>query len=69
MSEQADIALKSTGSSTEYHITGSLGAVFKAIDAIFNRKHPMGYGTKVKSISMQQDGQYAAEVWHANSCD
>lgn len=56
-------------SSTEYSITGDLPAVFSAITKLFERYHPMGYGTYVHSISMNDDGStYAARVSHSNSC-
>lgn len=67
--EQPEVTKKRGGSSTEYRIVGSLPAVLKAISKIFDDKHPMGYGTYVHAISMENDGRYAARVSHANSAD
>lgn len=57
-------------SSTEYHIIGPLQAVFRTIEQLFKRYHPMGYGTYVHSISLSDNGRdFTARVSHSNSCD
>jgi len=57
-------------SSTEYHIVGPLPAVFKVIEQLFRRYHPLGYGTYVHSISMPDSGpDFKARVSRSNSCD
>jgi hypothetical protein len=54
---------------TEYAIQGPLRSVLNAIDLIFAQYDPHGYGTRVRSIDMENSGAYTAKVWRANSCD
>lgn len=57
------------GSFTEYVITGKLRDVFSAIEALFDQYDSRGYGTKVRSLEMGDNGSYIAQMWRANSCD
>lgn len=69
--ELAPLAVEETvGSySTEYRITGTLQAVFMAIEQRFGAYHPMGYGTRVHHIEMIPSGMYCARMSRSNSCD
>ena len=69
LKDEADVSTTRGVASTEYLITGSLQAVFKAIERIFGDWNGLGYGTRVHSIEMLSDGTYGARVSHSNSCD
>lgn len=56
-------------SSTEYHVSGALESVLKAIESIFINHHPHGYGTHLHAMGMDNCGDYFARVSHLNSCD
>lgn len=53
---------------TEYRLTGDLPNVLKAITALFDQYHPVGYGTQVHAIQ-HHDGLYVARVSRSNSCE
>ena len=58
------------GGGTEYSIIAdSEQELDNAINGIFSRYHPMGYGTFEKSRFRTPDGGWSSTVWRANSCD
>ena len=54
---------------TQYTIKGAYQAVCDAVGMLFKEYDPRGYGTKVRSLEMEQDGTYVALVWRGNSCE
>jgi hypothetical protein len=58
-------------SSTEYRITGELGAVFREITEIFQAYPAMAYGTRVHAIETDytRGNAYTARMSRSNSCD
>jgi len=54
---------------TEYKITGAFDSVCNAIATLFSEYDPRAYGTKVRSIEMNTDGSYIAQMWRSNSAD
>lgn len=54
---------------TEYHLSGTLGAVMDSLINLFSKYHPHGYGTHVHQVSMDVDGVYFARASRRNSCE
>ncbi len=55
---------------TEYRLTGELPQVLAAIEGLFKRYNPIGYGTRVHAIEcVYPSTQYSARMSRANSCE
>lgn len=67
----ANTLLSEKASSIEYRIEGPLQSVFNAIAGLMRDFHPVGYGTRVRSIDniYPQDDKYVAIVTRSRSCE
>ena len=54
---------------TEYTITGELTNVLHELRELFIQYHPYAYGSKVRTMDLQDDGTYRAVFWRGNSGD
>ena len=54
---------------TQYTIKGAYQAVCDAVGMLFKEYDARAYGTKVRSLEMDNDGSYTAKVWRSNSAD
>ena len=67
---QAEIHTSNDGLQTSYMITGAdLEDIETAINAIYARYHPVGYGTFFDKPKQLSDGSWRTHGRRANSCD
>jgi hypothetical protein len=65
----ATIEMNQEGYFLEYTISGELNDVLKAVATIFSEYNSLGYGTRVKSLDMQMNGTYTAQMSRSPSAD